>query len=64
MSRCEEYRWLWPKSVQPAGKSNLREIWNTPDRETAEAAIATFADKYGTKYDRPVTCLVRDRDRC
>ena len=38
-----------PKSVQPAAKSDLREIWAAPDRATAEAAIATFADKYGTK---------------
>ena len=34
-----------PKSMQPAAKSDLREIWAAPDRATAEAAIATFADK-------------------
>jgi transposase-like protein len=51
-----------PKSMQPAAKSDLREIWGAPDRATAEAAIATFADKYGAKYDRAVTCLVKDRD--
>ena len=51
-----------PKSVQPAAKSDLREIWAAPDRATAEAAIATFADKYGAKYDRAATCLVKDRD--
>ena len=51
-----------PKSLQPAAKSDLREIWNAPDRATAEAAIATFADKYGAKYDKAVTCLVKDRD--
>ena len=51
-----------PKSMQPAAKSDLREIWAAPDRATAEAAIATFADKYGAKYDRAVTCLVKDRD--
>ena len=27
-----------PKSVQPAAKSDLREVWNAPDRATAEAA--------------------------
>ena len=43
-------------------KSDLREIWAAPDRATAEAAIATFADKYGAKYDKAVTCLVKDRD--
>ena len=28
----------------------------------AEAAVATFADKYGAKYDRAVTCLAKDHD--
>ena len=51
-----------PKSVQPAAKSDLREICKAPDRATAEAAIATFADKYGARYDKAVTCLVKDRD--
>ena len=51
-----------PKSVQPAAKSDLREIWTAPDRATAEAAIVTFANKYGAKYDKAVTCLVKDRD--
>ncbi len=51
-----------PKSVQPAAKSDLREIWKAPDRATAEAAIATFADKYTAKYSKAVTCLVKDRD--
>jgi putative transposase len=51
-----------PKSVQPAAKSDLREIWTAPDRATAEAAIGTFANKYGAKYDKAVTCLVKDRD--
>ncbi len=51
-----------PKSVQPAAKSDLREIWTAPDRATAEAAITTFADKYRAKYDKAVTCLVKDHD--
>jgi transposase-like protein len=51
-----------PKSVQPAAKSHLREVWNAPDRATAEAAVATFAEKYGAKYEKAVTCLVKDRD--
>ncbi len=51
-----------PKSVQPAAKSDLREVWTAPDRATAERAIATFADKYGAKYHKAVTCLVKDRD--
>jgi putative transposase len=51
-----------PKSVQPAAKADLREVWQAPDRATAEAAIATFAEKYAAKYEKAVTCLVKDRD--
>jgi putative transposase len=51
-----------PKSVQPAAKADLREVWQAPDRATAEAAITTFADKYAVKYEKAVACLVRDRD--
>ena len=51
-----------PKSVQPAAKAGLREVWAAPDRATAEAAVATFADKYAAKYEKAVTCLVKDRD--
>ena len=51
-----------PKSVQPAAKADLREIWQAPDRATAEATVATFAEKYAAKYEKAVTCLVRDRD--
>jgi putative transposase len=51
-----------PKSVQPAAKADLREIWSAPDRATAETAIATFAEKYGAKYDKAVACLTKDRD--
>jgi transposase-like protein len=51
-----------PKSVQPAAKADLREVWTAPDRATAEMAITTFAQKYGAKYEKAVTCLVKDRD--
>ena len=51
-----------PKSIQPGAKADLREIWTAPDRATAEGAITTFAEKYGAKYDRAVTSLVKDRD--
>jgi putative transposase len=51
-----------PKSVQPTAKSDLREVWAAPDRATAEAAVATFAEKYGAKYEKAVTCLIKDRD--
>src|SRR3954464_11114474 len=29
---------------------------------TAGTAIATFAEKYGAKYEKAVTCLTKDRD--
>ena len=51
-----------PRSVQPAAKAGLREIWQAPDRATAEAAIATFAEKYGAKYAKAAACLVKDRE--
>jgi putative transposase len=51
-----------PKSVRPAAKADLREIWMAPDRATAERTIAAFAEKYGAKYEKAVTCLVKDRD--
>jgi putative transposase len=51
-----------PKSVQPAAKADLREIWQAPDRVTAEAAVATFAGKYGAKYGKAVACLLKDRE--
>jgi putative transposase len=40
-----------PKSVQPNAHKDLREIWLSPNRATAEAAMATFAEKYAPKYD-------------
>ena len=49
-----------PRSVQPAAKADLREIWTAPDRATAEAAIATFAEKYGAKYAKAVSCCSCD----
>ncbi len=53
-----------PKSVQPAAKADLREVWAAPDRATAETAIATFAAKYAAKYEKAVACLVKTRTYC
>ncbi len=50
------------KSVQPAMKQDLREIWMAPDRETAQTALATFAKKYTVKYAKAVECLTKDRE--
>jgi transposase-like protein len=51
-----------PKSVQPAAKADLREVWMAPARATADAAIESFAEKYGAKYEKAVTCLLKDRN--
>ena len=50
------------KSVQPAMKQGLREVWMAPDRAAAEKAINGFALKYGAKYDKAVECLTKDRE--
>jgi len=49
-------------SVQANMKTDLREIYGAPTRAAAAAAIDVFADKYGTKYDRAVACLTKDRE--
>ena len=52
----------FPKSMQPTVKTDLREIWQADTRAAAEAAMNTFAEKYGAKYEKAVTCLTKDRD--
>jgi transposase-like protein len=52
----------FPKSMQPAVKTDLREIWQAETRSAAETAMDTFADKYGAKYEKAVTCLTKDRE--
>jgi putative transposase len=52
----------FPKSMQPAVKADLREIWQADTRAAAEAALDTFAEKYGAKYEKAVTCLTKDRE--
>jgi transposase-like protein len=50
------------RSVQVNMKADLREIYGAPTRAAAEAAIDVFADKYGIKYEKAVTCLTKDRE--
>jgi transposase-like protein len=52
----------FPKSMHPAVKVDLRDIWQTETRAAAEAAMNTFTEKYGTKYEKAVTCLTKDRE--
>lgn len=51
-----------PKSMQPAVKADLREIWQAETRAVAETALDTFTEKYGAKYHKAVTCLAKDRE--
>jgi transposase-like protein len=52
----------FPKSMAPTVKSDLRDIWQVETRAAAQAAMDTFAEKYGAKYDKAVACLTRDRE--
>ena len=48
--------------MHPAVKVDLRKIWQAETRAAAEAAVGTFAEKYGAKYGKAVTCLTKDRE--
>ena len=52
----------FPKSMQPTVKADLREIWHAETRAAAVVTMDTFAEKYGAKYDKAVTCLTKDRE--
>ena len=49
------------KSVQPAAKGHLHEIWMAPTREAAETAFDRFIELYEAKYPAAVNCLKKDR---
>jgi transposase-like protein len=51
-----------PKSIHPAVKSDLRDVWQAETRAEAEVATDVFAEKYGVKYAKAVTCLTKDRE--
>ena len=51
-----------PKSLQGKAKRALQNIWMAATKKDAEAAFDTFAEIYGTKYDKAVECLTKDRD--
>jgi putative transposase len=52
----------FPKSMQPAVTSDLGDIHHAETRAAALAAIETFKEKYGAKYDRGVACLTKDAE--
>ena len=51
-----------PKSVHSRAKAGLQEIWMAESREKAEKAMAAFAETYGAKYPKAVSCLTNDRE--
>ena len=51
-----------PKSQQPKAKRALQEIWMAETKPEALVAFGAFVETYGVKYDKAVTCLVKDRD--
>ena len=53
----------FPKSMQPNAHKDLREIWLSPDRAAAEAAMTTFGEIYAPKYSKAVECLIKDREQ-
>ena len=48
--------------MQANAHRDLREIWLSPNRAAAQAAMTTFAEKYAPKYDKAVECLIKDRE--
>lgn len=51
-----------PKSLQAKAKSDLHEIWMSPSKSEASAAIKHFAHVYGAKYPKAADCLLKDKD--
>jgi len=51
-----------PKSVHGKAKQDLRAIYEAESRREAEAALDRFVTKYGSKYDKAVACLAKDRE--
>jgi len=51
-----------PKSLYAKAKRALQEIWMAATKTDAVTAFNAFAASYGTKYDKAVDCLTKDRD--
>ena len=51
-----------PKSLHAKAKHALQDIWMAETKADAMAAFAAFAETYGTKYEKAVECLTKDRD--
>ena len=51
-----------PKSLRSKVKEDIHEIWKSPTKDVAKAAVATFVTKYEAKYPKAVHCLTKDTD--
>jgi len=51
-----------PKTVQPAAKKHLHEIYMAETRKEAEKAFDFFVDLYDAKHPKAVECLKKDRE--
>jgi transposase-like protein len=51
-----------PESLQSKAKRALQNIWMAETKQAAEAALNTFVETYGAKYEKAVACLIKDRD--
>ena len=48
--------------AQAKAKRALQDIWMAETRKAAETALDAFIETYGTKYEKAVECLTKDRD--
>jgi putative transposase len=51
-----------PKSLHAKARRALQQIWMAETKKDAFAALDMFVDTYGTKYEKAVDCLTKDRD--
>jgi putative transposase len=51
-----------PPSLQGKAKQDLHRIYEAANRQEAEDAFDRFLTKYGSKYDKAVSCLAKDRE--
>jgi putative transposase len=51
-----------PPSLQGKAKQDLHRIYEAANRREAEDAFDRFLAKYGSKYDKAVICLAKDRE--
>jgi transposase-like protein len=47
---------------QSKAKRALQEIWMAETKKDALAALDTFVETWGVKYDKAVECLIKDRE--